>query len=491
MDHYGLNKFGTKNEEYGLVQKALLENIIPVTTELRRRIYSVPIRAVRSYIPRASLSREIETKLQQTSSNRSRPYAAAICGPGGTGKTQLALSYIEKHKDEFNQILWIDAENQETALTGFVRCAYSLGIPVTQILEQDAPVERTIIVQAVCQWLQSRQKSDGEWLVVFDNVDNMTWDVFDIFPKGQQGNIIIISQNEQSSRLLKDCEKVSVDIMSPLEARSLLSWHLKLDRYSQRQELESLCDEVAGSLGYLPLAVDLAGVYMGNETDPRFALHYYKKHQKRLLRNSQYNGLSSYRKTVWTVWDAALLKIEEQYQNRHAKLLLILLAHFPDGIVHEEVFRLASLGLASTQQHTFADLPEWLKLLLAIDGEEWDDFPYRQACEPLINYGLLRPVEGKGPGIRVHTLVQWRALQYKEDQNQDAWDKWHMQFMLLACHGARRHTAWPQRQRIPFHALDMEKGFKPEHWLSFNNGETYKEAEYAFQQLHYVYSDWQ
>lgn len=491
MDHYGLNKFGSKNEEYDLIFKALLDVIIPVITELQRHIYSVPIKPLRSYIQRESLLQEIEAKLQQSSLDRARPYAAAICGAGGTGKTQLVLDYVEKHKDHFNTILWIDAENQERALADFTRCAYSLDIPVSNTSKQSLPLGESIIVQAVRQWLQSRKKSDGEWLVVFDNVDTMAGSIFDVLPVGQQGNIIIISQNEQSSRLLKDCEKVSVDIMSPLEARSLLSWHLKLDYYSQRQELENLCDELAGSLGYLPLAVDLAGVYMGNETDPRFALHYYKKHQKRLLRNSQYNGLSSYRKTVWTVWDAALLKIEGQYQNRHAKLLLILLAHFPDGIVHEEVFRLASLELASTQQHTFADLPEWLKLLLAIDGEEWDDFPYRQACEPLINYGLLRPVEGKGPGIRVHTLVQWRALQYKEDQNQDAWDKWHMQFMLLACHGALRHTAWPQLQRIPFHALDMEKGFKPEHWLSSNSWETYKEAEYAFQQLHCVYSDCQ
>lgn len=60
----------------------------------------------------------------------------------------------------------------------------------------------------------------------FDNVDNLTWSVYDILREGQRGNIIITSQDEQSPNLLKGCGKVSVDIMNLLEARSLLFKHL-------------------------------------------------------------------------------------------------------------------------------------------------------------------------------------------------------------------------------------------------------------------------
>ncbi|EYE94027.1 uncharacterized protein EURHEDRAFT_104613 [Aspergillus ruber CBS 135680] len=71
--------------------------------------------------------------------------------------------------------------------------------------------------------------------------------------------------------------------------------------------------------------VDLAGTYIANDLDPQpnpwsaltQFLDYYAKHQNQLLRNSQYNGLSSYRKTVWTVWDTTLQKIEERYPSRH------------------------------------------------------------------------------------------------------------------------------------------------------------------------------
>lgn len=131
MDHYGLNKFGCRwNEVYKRVSGELLGIIGPVISQRQRLMYSVPIKSVGSYVERASLSKEIDDKLQQSDSNRPRPYAAAICGPGGTGKTQLALNFIKYHKDKFDPILWIDAENQDTARLSFERCAEALQIPV-------------------------------------------------------------------------------------------------------------------------------------------------------------------------------------------------------------------------------------------------------------------------------------------------------------------------------------------------------------------------
>lgn len=46
-----------------------------------------------------------------------------------------------------------------------------------------------------------------------------------------------------------------------------------------------------------------------------------------------------------------------------------------------------------------------------------------RALEPLTNYGLLRPVKEWWPGIRMHSLVRWRAMQYKESHHRDPWYK--------------------------------------------------------------------
>lgn len=119
-----------------------------------------------SFTARATLFEQIGRKLQQADFKRPRPYATAICGTGGTGKTQLALKYIEDHKDKFNPTLWIDAENQETALLSFERCTSALLIEVDRALVQWSYSRDSPAVQAVCRWLQQRNGLDEEWLVV-------------------------------------------------------------------------------------------------------------------------------------------------------------------------------------------------------------------------------------------------------------------------------------------------------------------------------------
>jgi hypothetical protein len=64
-----------------------------------------------------------------------------------------------------------------------------------------------------------------------------------------------------------------------------------------------------------------------------------------------------------------------------------------------------------------------------VNEQGWDSFHYRQALYPLIQYGLLQPVEGEWPGATMHGLVQWRAKKHHSDQ---AWDKWYLIFMTAA-----------------------------------------------------------
>ena len=279
-----------------------------------------------------------------------------------------------------------------------------------QTLAQGLHPRDSPAVQAVCRWLKHRKKSDEEWLVAFDIVDNLTWTVFDILPEDQQGNIIITSQDEKSPKILEGCEKVSVDMMNRIEARALLFWHLNLGHEPAEQGVKDLCDQVAEQLEYLPLAVDLARAYVANDLDiqsPRYALaHFlddYKKHQNELLRTNQYIGLSSYEKTVWTIWDTTLQKIEARHSDRHSKLLLVFLGHLSSEYAQNELFKLASLKFPSVQHYISAeshDFPDWLKKILAVDGNKWDDFYYRKSLEPLINYGLLKLVKEEWSGVQ-------------------------------------------------------------------------------------------
>ncbi|PLN86207.1 hypothetical protein BDW42DRAFT_109905 [Aspergillus taichungensis] len=449
-DHYGLNKFPDRNDSYKIVLTKLLEAISLVETP--KHCYSVPMETVNSFTERIVLSTEIETALRSPDEDAVRPYAVSICGLGGTGKTQLAMRYAEQRRDQYSPILWINCTDQETLRSSFERCATELRLPLDRNSTQGSAVEDSTAVQAVLRWLRERKEYDTEWLVILDDVDDLSWGIRNFIPKGERGNVIITSRDEQSVRLLKSgCIKVTVDTMDPMEARSLLLCHLKRELTSVDDGLRDTCDKIAERLGYLALAVDLAGAYIGADADPESEVYQYLedygRHQDELLQEESFQGLSSYNKTVWTVWDTTLARIEKDHEDIHPDLLLSFLAHFKAIFIQDELFRLASLGLAIVRKEIFVgqdELPSWLLKLTKNEGEEWDSFTYRQALKPLLRYNLVKRQEGEWSGVTMHNLVRWRARKYRINSH---WEIWNLQFVLAACQKVFEDTDHPQFRR--------------------------------------------
>ena len=428
-------------------------------------LYSVPLETVHSYTERRTLSSTIKEKLHICHQNDSVPHALALYGLGGTGKTQLALKFVEDHKEEYNPILWIDGKSPETVQSSFECCANELQLSVDRASTQKLDLENLPTVQAVLRWLRGRKESDHEWLVVVDNADDLTWGIKRIIPKGRRGNIIITSQDDQSPRLLEGrCEKLRVDLMEPLEASTLLLQHLNWDSHSVPSQVQNISDAIVGRLGYLALAVDLAGAFIGNDPNQEAALNQYLtdygKHQDALLRSEYFRGLPSYDKTVWTVWDTTLKTIERRYPDVQAGLLLAFLAHFNRGLIQDELFRLASLGFSVVYRDLCQenqDLPHWLKRFIGIDQREWDSFHYREALKPLIRYSLLQRVDGEWPGVTMHSLVQWRAMNHDEDQ---PWGFWYLIFISAVSHQNFQEHGRPQfRRHMILHIPVLDKSY--------------------------------
>ncbi|KAF2271228.1 uncharacterized protein EI97DRAFT_408568, partial [Westerdykella ornata] len=288
VDHYGLNKFGSKNENYKIILRKLLQTITPIALQKQQRFYSVPVGTVESYTERHKLSTAVKEGLRVHHLTATVPYALAIYGLGGTGKTQLALKYVQDYKDEYNPILWIDAKDEDSVRSSFERCASELQLSVDRTQNQGSSLPDSLTVQAVLRWLRGRKETDDAWLVIVDNADDLSWGVKKVLPKGDRGSVIITSQDSQSRKLVDGgCEGVCVDTMEPFEARGLLLRHLDLVLDLTPDDILKDCDKIAGKLGYLALAVDLAGAYIGNDTDHKQALRRYladyEKHRDELL----------------------------------------------------------------------------------------------------------------------------------------------------------------------------------------------------------------
>ncbi|KAJ5960017.1 uncharacterized protein N7479_007167 [Penicillium vulpinum] len=453
VDHYGLNKFESRNECYNSILSKLSRILTPLV-EPTKHLYSVPLETVQTFTQRDQLWKELEEKLQIRHESASVPFAVTLHGLGG----QLALKFTESNVNRFNPILWIDATREETVRSSFIRCAAEIGLPEEQEKQQSTALVDDRVIQGVLRWLRDRTEVDDEWLVIVDNADDFTWGLRKLMPKGTRGKIVITSRDDQSQKLIdRGCEKIRIDIMSPREARLVLLRHLSDDIDLLPKSVQNDCDEVANKLGYLPLALDLAGAYIGNSIAPeqsvRQYLEDYVKHRDELLQMNHLRGLSPTERTVWTVWDTTLEKIETEYTQLQPGLLLTFLAHFQGTIVQDEMFRLASLGMSAVVDEFGEGVSTEIRMFLPETEGKWDNFTYRHSIDVLARYSLIQRVHGEWPGTIMHSLVQWRAIH--RDQNQQ-WEWWYTKFVLAACSQIKEEDHQPQfRRHLILHVPDV------------------------------------
>ena len=166
-----------------------------------------------------------------------------IYGTGGIGKTQLVREFVYTHAPDFTSVIWIIASSRQSTENSFLRFMQRLVSfyaqksiiwppPYTKIarhLNLAGYVDRSgqiildenglsPIVKATTEWLN--REGNTEWLLVFDNVDDLeTFRITDYFPSLKCGSIIVTSRRPEASRL---GEGWSLPVMSERESISLL-----------------------------------------------------------------------------------------------------------------------------------------------------------------------------------------------------------------------------------------------------------------------------
>lgn len=457
VDHYNLNKYGSRDDNY----RFILSKLRDITSAMAMSVqhsFAIPLETVESYIQREELWSELNKKLQIRHERAGVPYAVAISGLGGVGKSQLALKYAESNKDRYNPTLWVDATNAESVLSSFQRCAAELGLPETRNPNQASSLADDVTIVTVLRWLRERSEADDEWLVIIDNADDSSFGLETVMPKGRRGSVIITSQDELSCKLIsRGCEKVLVGDMSSHESKKLLLHHLGNIPDGPLKSVVADCEKVTDQLGHLALAIDLAGVYIGNEPDPVKAiaqyLDDYKRHRDELLQmnGNGFRGLKKSEKTVWTVWDTTIKKIARDNPQLYPQQLLTFLAFSRDSVVQDEILDLAARRFNRLPK-IGGKIPCWLQNFLSTHKGSWDKFQYRETCKILLRYHLLKRVAGKWPGVTMHGLVQWRARRGSIEEIMP-WEDCHLLVIAFACSQLTEETHRPEFRRHLIHHL--------------------------------------
>lgn len=112
-------------------------------------------------------------KLENILQPSSVPRLAVVHGLGGIGKTQLATTYVYRHRTDHSAVLWLDARDESALKQSYSRLAewvvqhqpsvhYVAGALKSQDLDE--------IVMAMKRWLD--EPMNRNWLAVYDNYDS-------------------------------------------------------------------------------------------------------------------------------------------------------------------------------------------------------------------------------------------------------------------------------------------------------------------------------
>lgn len=346
----------------------------------------------------------------------------AISGLAGIGKTQTAIEYAYRYRDEYHTALWASAQSRELLISDFTKIAGILK------LTEKAETDQNIIVDTVKHWFERFTY----WLLILDNVEDFAV-VNPFLPSTKKGHILMTTRSQASLPFAK-----SIDLEKMNQQESVLFLLRRTGFIAQNATLHDALDsdlakarEISVMMDGLPLALDQVGAYI--EEKKCSLSHYidlYRRQKGPLLK---WRGKLTI-EHLESVYSTLLLsfKTVEQDTPAAADLLRVLAFLTPDDIPEEIVVKGANyLGLHLQQVA--------------------DPIHFDSAVAVLSKYSLVqRNVNTKS--LSIHRLVQ-EVL--KDGMGEDIQKQW-IERVVRAVNKAFpdvEFASWPDCQRCLPQAL--------------------------------------
>ena len=291
----------------------------------------------------------------------------------------------------FERIFWIDASSRLT-----IEQSYK-GIAAENNLGDSSKGDHT---EAVRRWLSN---SSQEWLLLFDNCES-TESLYDLIPIGDRGSILYTSRDPALGRTLPRNAVSEVTEMESEDAVTLLLRAAQLEKRELDEELRQLAKPIVEILGFLPLAIDIAGasICMGRCHLDDY-IDTFRNHREEMMKDCTFKGASRYNQAVYTAWDISYNALKgfakgkegsKGSQDAKAALeILSLSAFFHNEGVMEEIFKRAAesrrLSNNPKAQYSF-DYCAKISELLKLDADGiWDPFLFRKGLSMLLSFSLV------------------------------------------------------------------------------------------------------
>ncbi|PWW73612.1 protein prenylyltransferase, partial [Tuber magnatum] len=174
----------------------------------------------------------------------------ALHGPGGIGKTQVALEYAYQHADR-RSVFWVCGNE----FLGFSEDFRSI-LPYARIPHRIAANEEKELLRTVRDWFES--PASGDWVLVIDGADNEAdcngkGPISEFLPRGPKGTIIFTTRSRRVAEQ-QGCEIIEIGKMGDRDARALFLSRLENPKNLSEADRKALT-LILHSLDNLPLAL--------------------------------------------------------------------------------------------------------------------------------------------------------------------------------------------------------------------------------------------
>jgi tetratricopeptide (TPR) repeat protein len=222
----------------------------------------IPFSQNHRFVGRESQLAELEANL--FSNEQTTGTTLAILGPGGTGKSQLALEIAHRTKQNKRNcsVFWIDASDKDSLYRSYAVVAQKLGISGWDDIQADMKqLAKRCVVEI----------STRQCMLIFDNADKAlrsgssstaeAADLIDFLPHSKLCSVIVTTTNRGIAEALASQNVVELQELTPDAARRMLQTRLATplsNTNAEQQETDYLLKE----LSYLPLAIVQAAACM-------------------------------------------------------------------------------------------------------------------------------------------------------------------------------------------------------------------------------------
>jgi DNA polymerase III delta prime subunit len=245
---------------YGEGQESARSRLLAEVEATHNTPSIIPFSRNPRFVGRESQLAELEAKLF---TNEQITTTLAIVGPGGTGKTQLALEVAHRtiQNNKSCSVFWMDASDKDTLYQSYASVAQKLSV----LGWDDEQADMKELTKRCVVEINTRQ-----CLLIFDNAEHTILqssgssmreaaDLGDCLPQSKLCSVIFTTTNSDTAQALASQNIVALRELTLDAALKMLQVRLARPlAHTEQQEAEHLL----GELSYLPLAVVQAAACM-------------------------------------------------------------------------------------------------------------------------------------------------------------------------------------------------------------------------------------